>query len=110
MDYFLSIVGWVLWCIVLYFAVSLAIGCRRYAASGQHFMWATAIQTFFAWALVIGFLSGQESKLHLIWMIPVLFFVAQWVALDQLPLISPVIKTMTRGFMAILLVGTKPPR
>lgn len=103
----LSVLGWIAWAAVAYLAVTFAYGCRRYAAAGQGFQWATAIQTFFWWLISIVFLVTPLNKLHIIWLLPVGFFSAQFFALGSVPLLSPVVRSATRVFMGLILVGVR---
>lgn len=102
-----EIIGWIAWVLVAYFAVTFAYGCRLYAASGEGFQWATAIQTFFAWCIAIAFLIGPWSKLHILWLFPLGYLSAPYLVLVRVPVISPMVMFATRIFMALVLSGVK---
>lgn len=103
----LSVIGWIAWAVVAYLAVTFAYGCRRYAATGQGFQWATAVQTFFWWLISVVFLLTSLNKLHIIWLLPVGFFSAQFIALGGVPILSSAIRFATRMFMGLILVGVR---
>lgn len=102
-----GIIGWIAWIFVAYIAVTFAYGCRVYAASGEGFQWVTAIQTFFAWCITIAFLVGPWSKLHILWLLPVGYLSAPYLALARIPIISAMMMAATRIFMALVLMGVK---
>ena len=104
-----QIIGWVVWVILAFLAVSFAWGCRSYAKSGQAFQWATAVQTFFWWLIAILFLIFEWNKLHILWIAPIAFFSAQFLVLGSVPILSPIILFATRMFLGIILIGVEKP-
>lgn len=104
-----QIIGWAVWGMVAFFAISFASGCRSYAKSGQGFQWATGVQTFFLWLIAIIFLIFEWNKLHIIWIAPIAFFSAQFLVLGSIPILSPIILSATRMFLGIILIGIKKP-
>jgi len=106
MDIVLSIIGWVAWTFSVYLALSFAYGCRRTVRSGQSFQWATAVQTFFWWVIAVVFLFTPFNKLHILWLLPTLFFSAQFLVLLRIPLLTPVVIFLTHIFMKLVLFGT----
>jgi len=104
-----QIIGWIIWGILAFFAVSFAFGCRSYTKSGQGFQWATGVQTFFFWAIAISFLVFGWNKLHILWMTPVAFFAAQFLVLVGIPILSPIVLFATRMFLFVVLFGVKKP-
>ena len=110
MDIALSIIGWVTWAFSAYLALSFAYGCRRTVRSGRSFQWATAVQTFFWWVIAVVFLFAPFNKLHILWLLPVLFFGAQFLVHSRIPILTPVILFLTRIFMALALFGTGASR
>ncbi len=105
----LQIIGWIVWGIVVFLAISFAWGCRSYAKSGQHFQWTTAVQAFFWWIIAIIFLIFGWNKLHILWIAPIAFFSAQFLALGDIPILSPIILFATRIFLSIILLGIEQP-
>ena len=73
MEIALQIIGWMAWVVTSYFAITFAYGCRLYARRGIGFQWATALQTMLFWVAAIVFLTAPVSKLHLIWIVPLIF-------------------------------------
>ena len=104
-----SVIGWIAWVGVVFLAVTFAYGCRKCAAAGQDFQWATGVQTFFWWVIAVVFLITPFNKLHIIWLVPLGFFLAQFVALAGIPILSPLILLVTRMFLALVLIGVKRP-
>ncbi len=104
------VIGWVAWAVAAYLAITFAIGCRSYAATGRGFQWATAIQTFFWWLISAVFLVTDLSKLHIMWLLPLAFFSGQFLALSRVPLLSPMVFLATRVFMALILLGIRSRR
>lgn len=102
-----EIIGWLAWALVAYVAVTFAYGCRVYAASGEGFQWATAIQTFFSWCIALAFLVGPWNKLHILWLGPLAYLAAPYLVLARIPVLSPVVMFVTRSFMAVVLAGVK---
>ena len=74
------LIGWIARVFVACLALTLADGCRRYAAADQGFQWGTRVQTFLWWAIAIAFLITRLNKLHLIWLLSPAFFSAQFIA------------------------------
>jgi len=104
-----EIIGWIIWAMLAFFAASFAFGCRTYMKSGQSFQWATGIQTFFFWLIAILFLVFGWNKLHILWVTPVAFFAAQFLAIGGIPILSPIALFATRAFLSIILIGVKKP-
>jgi hypothetical protein len=104
-----QIIGWIVWGIAALLAVSFAWGCRSYSKSGQGFQWATGVQTFFLWVVVILFLIFEWNKLHILWIAPISFFSARLLVLSRVPLLSPIILFATRTFLGIILIGLEKP-
>ena len=106
MDIALSIIGWVTWAFSVFLAFSFAYGCRMTVRSGQSFQWATAVQTFFWWVIAVVFLFAPFNKLHILWLLPTLFFSAQFLVHLRIPLLTPVVIFLTHIFMKLVLFGT----
>ena len=102
-------IGWIAWGIIVFLAVSFAWGCRSYAKSGHGFQWATGVQTFFWWVISILFLVFGWNKLHILWIAPIAFFSARFLALGNIPILSPVVLFLSKLFLNIILVGINQP-
>ncbi|MBU1932226.1 hypothetical protein KJ965_06065 [Patescibacteria group bacterium] len=105
----MEIIGWIIWLLVAFLAVSFAFGTRQYAKVRAPSQNATAVQTFFWWVLAVAFLVSDWNKLHLFWAIPAAFFGGQMVGLGAIPLVSPLVLILTRIFIGIILIGVKVP-
>ncbi|MFA5027483.1 MAG: hypothetical protein WC713_06365, partial [Candidatus Methylomirabilota bacterium] len=91
-----SVLGWIVWGVVAFLAVTFACGCRRNTAAGQGFAWASGVMTLFWWLIAIVFLVTPLNKLHIIWLIPLGFFGASFIAITGVPVLSPLILFFTR--------------
>jgi hypothetical protein len=87
-------------------ALTFVYGCRKTVRSGQPFQWATAVQTFFWWVIAVVFLFIPLNKLHILWLLPILLFSAQFLVLTGVPILMPVILFLTQVFMKLILFGT----
>jgi hypothetical protein len=77
----MEIIGWVIWCMLVLFAISLTFGCWKYIKEGRGFQLATGIQALLFWIVVILFLMFGWNKIHIIWIAPLAFFTAQILAI-----------------------------
>lgn len=71
----LHIFGWLLWAFVLYIAVTWSYGVVAYLRRYGGVTYASIFQAMFAWIVAVVFLVFDWNKLHLIWLIPLV-----WVA------------------------------
>ena len=100
-----QLIGWIVWGIVAFLAISFAWGCRSYAKAEKGFQWETGVTTFFWWVIAILFLIFEWNKLHMLWIAPISFFSAG--LLIRVPLLSAIILFATRIFLEIILIGFK---
>lgn len=105
----IKIIGWLIWSIIAFLAISFAFGCRTYAKTGEAFQWTTGVQTFFFWLIAILFLIFDWNKLHILWVTPVAFFGAQFLVIGGVPILSPIVLFVTKLFLNIILIGIKQP-
>ena len=77
----MEIIGWIIWFIMVLFAISLTFGCWKYIKAGQGFQLATGVQALFFWIIAVLFLIFEWDKIHIIWMAPLSFFIAQFLAI-----------------------------
>jgi len=94
------------WAFTAYLALTLTYSCRRIVRSGQSFQWITAVQAFFWCVITVVFLLTSLNKLHILWLLPVLFFGAQFLVLVGVPIITPFVLFLTQIFMKFVLIGT----
>lgn len=109
MEIILGVAGWIAWLLSAYLGLTWVYGCRTYARAGRSFHWATAMQAFFFSATAVVFLIGPFSKLHLIWVLPALFFTSQLLAVSHIPFVGGLLRFLTGVFMRLALVGVRPP-
>lgn len=109
MNIALLIIGWMAWAFSAYLALSFAYGCRKTVRSKSFYyplLLPTAVQTLFWWVIAIVFLFTPFNKLHILWLLPVLFFGAQFLVHSRILILTPVILFLTRIFMTLVLFGT----
>ncbi len=104
-----QIIGWIIWVILAFLAVSCAFGCRTDAKSGRNFQLATGVQTFFFWVIATLFLVFGWNKLHILWVTPVAYFTAQFLVFGEIPILSPIVLFATRIFLFVVLIGVEKP-
>ena len=104
-----QMIGWISWGIIGFLALSFAWGCRSYVKAGHGFQQATGVQTFFWWFIFILFLIFGWNKLHILWIAPIAFFSAQYLALGNIPILSSAVLFLTKIFFHIILVGIDKP-
>lgn len=102
-----QIIGWIIWGILAFLAFSFAFGCRSYAKSGRGFQWATGAQALFLFLTAILFLVFGWNKLHILWVAPIAFFLAQLLVLGGIPILSPLVLFFTRKFLSVVIMGIK---
>jgi hypothetical protein len=106
----LSILGWAVWALVAFLALSWSFGIRDYARKGESVPVATAVQTLFFWVIAVVFLFAGRSKLHILWVAPLGFITSFFLALGRrIPIITPVIMWFTGLLVEIVLLGQKRP-
>lgn len=105
----LQIIGWVIWILLVLLFFSLVLGCRNSAKSGKNFQWATGTQALFLFLIAILFLIFDWKKLHILWIAPSGFFLAQILILGGIPILSPLLLFSTRMFLNLILLGIKKP-
>jgi hypothetical protein len=103
------LIGWIVWGIVAFLALSFAWGCRSYTKSGRGFQWATGVVTFFWWLIAVLFLIFGWNKLHILWIAPISYFAAQILAIGGVPILSPITLFATRMFLGLILIGIDKP-
>ena len=104
-----SVIGWIAWAVVACLALTFAYGCRRYMAAGRNFQWTTGIQTFFWWLIAVVFLIAPLNKLHIIWLVPLGWWGAWFIAIAGIPVLSPLVLLATRAFLGLIFMGVKKP-
>jgi hypothetical protein len=109
LDTMLNILGWTIWGIDAFLALSWAYGLRSYTKKGKPVPIATAVQTFFFWVIAIAFLLVGYSKLHILWLAPFSFFASLFLVLSGIPILTPVVLWFTGLFVEIVLLGLKRP-
>ncbi len=93
------VVGWVAWIITAILAGTFTYGIRKSISSGVSFQIATAIQAFSWWVALLIFLFTPLNKLHLLWIVPFLFFCVSFIVLGNVIIIKPLLLFLTRIFV-----------
>ena len=104
-----TVLGWIVWGIDAALALSWAYGLRTYTKNRQSVPTATAIQTFFLWAIAVAFLLIGYSKLHILWVAPICFVASFFLTMNNIPILTPVVMWFTGLFVEIVLLGLKRP-
>jgi len=100
-----TVIGWIAWVAVVYLAITRALGCRRYARDGKPFAFITATQTTYLWVVATLFLCAPVSKLHILWIVPLISF---WPLCYYMQSTFPVL-LFTRLLMKVVLLGIESP-
>jgi hypothetical protein len=106
-NFVIQIIGWIVWCIIIFLAISWAYSVRIYVKSGKGVHWATATQTLFLWIISALFLIFNWNKLHILWVAPISFFLAQLLVIGGVPILTPIVLFATRAFLKLILFGIK---
>lgn len=77
----LLIIGWILWAACLWFAFGHAWGIIKYTKEKEPFQQGTAITSFLLFLSMIIFLFAPINKLHLVWILPLVFFTPAYIVL-----------------------------
>ncbi|MFA5554999.1 MAG: hypothetical protein WCZ89_07240 [Phycisphaerae bacterium] len=103
----LSVVEWVVWGIILAFGLWFAIGIRT--AAVRHApppLWPTLIISFSLVFLPLLFLFLPFSKLHIIWILLILWQISFMAGVRYIPLISKLLIWPAYIYACILIMGT----
>lgn len=105
------IVGWIIWGVLVCFALTWAWSARVYIKRGQGepVQFTTATQTMFLWFTVILFPIFNWNKLHILWVAPISIFLAQILTIGDIPILSSIFKNLTKLFLKIILVDSGLP-
>lgn len=105
MSIVFQIIGWVAWSFVVFLALSYAHGCRLCARSGQPFSFMTGLQTLLLWTVAFIFLFSPASKLHILWILLLIYFRPLLFYLQYAPLTIFFVWLLVR----ISIIGVKCP-
>ena len=100
-----QILGWVLWSFVAVLALSFAHGWRVQARAGQPTTFMTGLQTLLLSVVAFVFLVSPVSKLHIFWVLPLVFFRPFLFYLQYAPLSLLVVWL----FVRFLTLGVRSP-
>ena len=104
-------IGWILWTVVVYLALSFVYGTRKYIRAGVPMQEATIVQTFFWWVIAIVFILTGWNKLHVLWIVPIAFYLGQLIGISRFPpIIAPIVLVLSRVFASIVLIGVPAPQ
>lgn len=101
----IQIIGWLIWVVVLIWAVLWTIGWRIAAVSQKPMQKSTGVFIFFLWVIDVLFFIFDWNKLHILWAIPVSFVFSMFVVLPGIPIISTIVLFLSGLFLAIVCVG-----
>jgi len=103
----LSIVEWVIWGIVFLCGLWFAIGIRT--AAVRHApppLWPTLIMSFYLVFLPLLFLFLPFSKLHILWMLFILYPLSFMAGVGYMPIVSQLLIWPAYIYACILIIGT----
>jgi hypothetical protein len=99
------IIGWAAWAFSVYLAISSASKCRKMINNRHLFQWTIAVQSLFWWTIVVIFLLFPLNKIHILWLLPILHYCSKFIALSDVPFITPAILSLSHKFMKYSVVG-----
>jgi len=99
------IIGWAAWVVSVHLAITSASKCRKMINNRHLFQWTIAVQSLFLWAIVITFLLFPLNKIHILWLLPILYYCSKFIALSDVPFITPAILSLSHKFMKYSVVG-----
>ena len=95
----IHIIGWILWGIAILFAFSFSLTARSLIAKGGSIesteFGVALLEGFLYCIVVIIFYFTTLNKLHLIWVIPVIYFGTVYLLLPGIPFISSLLARIT---------------
>ena len=103
----MKVAGWITWGIVTALALYFIFCIRMSFVMGHPFTIAITVETFLLFISSILFLIFKWNKLHLLWILPVIFLGTNLIL--TIPIISHILIFLTNIFMKIILIGTRPP-
>src|SRR3989337_3188578 len=68
-----SFIGWIIWGTLVFFAINWTFGVIYYLKTKKKVTKATILQTVSFWIIAIVFLLTSWNKLHLIWLVPLIY-------------------------------------
>jgi amino acid transporter len=103
-----AIIGWILWCAVVFLALGWAYGLRNIPASGQPQTWGTVVLALFWWVIALVFLFSHANKLQILWAVPVAFVLSFFVSPPVgIPVLSPIVLGVAHPFLTVVTLGVK---
>ncbi len=100
-----QIIGWIIWGIITLWAIILVLASRASAKLGQTLQPAAGATILFLWIIVVLFCLFDWNKLHILWLAPLSFFTAHFLAARRLPVLSPMISSISRFFLSVVFMG-----
>ncbi len=103
----LSIVEWVIWGIILACGLWFAIGIRTAATQGAYSpTWPTLIISFYLVILPVTFLFLEFSKLHIVWILFIIWKISVRASFIHVPIISKLLIWPAYIYACTLIAGT----
>jgi len=103
----LSIVEWVIWGIVLACGLWFAIGIRTAATQGAYPpTWPTLIISFYLVILPVIFLFLEFSKIHIVWILFIIWSISLRASFIHVPIISKLLIWPAYIYACIVMIGT----
>lgn len=70
-----SFIGWIIWGTLVFFAINWTFGIFYYLKTGKSVTKAIILQTASFWIIAVAFLLTGWNKLHLIWLVPLVYLI-----------------------------------
>ena len=106
----INIIGWILWGIAILLALSFSLNARSLIAKGGRIssteFGVALLEGFLYFTVVMIFYFTTLNKLHLIWVIPIIYFGSVFLLLPGIPFISPILARISmKVFAPLVLIG-----
>lgn len=104
------IIGWILWGLAILLAFSFSLNARSLIANGGKIssteFGVALLEGFLFYIVAIIFYFSTLNKLHLIWVIPIIYFGSVSLLLPGIPFISPLLARISlKIFAPLVLIG-----
>lgn len=104
----LTIIGWIIWSICAVVTLGGIVTLRMRVRQGISHQWGTFVFSFLFAVMTVFFFFFEASKIHIVWILPLIFFGSSFVVLSGIPILAPFILFLTRMFLNMILLGVHP--
>lgn len=106
-----KVTGWISWACLMYLAINASNKCNKMIDERRLFQWTIAVQSLFLWTLVFVFYLTKLTNLshfqnlYILLLTPIIYYLALFIALSNIPFISAPVLAITLLFMKFNTVG-----